>query len=216
MMKIAKPAVVTLMAMALTVFGASAQSLLDAFKGNKAKGQDIINQIGSAISKGTGTQKSAEPADITGTWNYSGPSVAFESSNALQQLGGAAASATIENKLSPYYKRAGLDKMVITFAADNSFVMSLGKIKVTGKVQKQDDGHMLFNFDKVGGIGLQPVKGIVTRSGDTLSVTFDAQRIIQMAQTVSKYINMQSVKTAVQLLQSYDDVYLGFSLKRAN
>ena len=73
--------------------------------------------LGSILGNVLGNDK-ITPADLVGSWKYSAPAVTFKSDNMLKKAGGAAASATIENKLKPYYTRAGVDHIVLTVNND--------------------------------------------------------------------------------------------------
>ena len=56
---------------------------------------NIEKVVGAVTGKSTTT-------DITGTWQYSGSAISFESDNLLQKAGGAAAAGVAEEKHLPY------------------------------------------------------------------------------------------------------------------
>ena len=60
---------------------------------------DLLNKdnISKVVNAITGT---TESIDMTGTWNYKGSAVEFESDNLLMKAGGAAAATMAENKLN--------------------------------------------------------------------------------------------------------------------
>ena len=90
-------------------------------------------QLGSALSSGSLgsvinnviSSDSITVADVTGEWTYSGPAVSFQSDDLLKKAGGAAVATTIENKLAPYYQRAGIDSMKLTFDGKGNVTMLL-------------------------------------------------------------------------------------------
>ena len=87
-------------------------------------------------------------ADIEGSWSYKAPAVAFESEDLLKKAGGSAMATTIENKLSPYYQKFGMNNIVMTFNSDSTFVMQFKKGKLTGKLTKEGDDFYL-NYDSL-------------------------------------------------------------------
>ena len=73
-----------------------AQSWSDLFN------KDNISKVVNAI---TGNTKSI---DMTGTWNYQGSAVEFESDNLLMKAGGAAAATMAESKLNEQLSKIGI------------------------------------------------------------------------------------------------------------
>ena len=83
-----------------------------------------LGQVGNIIS-GLISSSNVTAADLVGNWRYSQPAIAFESSNFLQKAGGAAASSVIIEKLTPYYNKAGIDRLKATF--NNACLKQLSK-----------------------------------------------------------------------------------------
>lgn len=92
----------------LTATNSQAQSWSDLLN------KDNISKVVNAI---TGT---TESIDMTGTWNYKGSAVEFESDNLLMKAGGAAAATMAENKLNEQLSKIGIKdgQMSFTFNAD--------------------------------------------------------------------------------------------------
>ena len=69
--------------------------------------KDLLNKdnISKVVNAITGTP---ETIDMTGTWNYKGSAVEFESENLLMKAGGAAAATMAENKLDEQLSKVGL------------------------------------------------------------------------------------------------------------
>lgn len=78
--------------------------------GQKGGLSDLISGVAGAL--GLGNSK-AGIDQLTGRWSYSGPAVNFKSDNFLLKAGGAAAATSVEKKLEPYYKTAGLTNLVV-------------------------------------------------------------------------------------------------------
>lgn len=208
---------------ALMSFGAGAQSLSDIFSRLGGQSQDststsssttggLAGAIGSVVGSLTSTNKFAVE-DLVGTWKYSSPAVGFASDNALKKIGGAAASAALEQKLEPYYTKSGLTSVALTVAEDLSFTMSIKKLNLKGTISKDEDNNLVFSFSAFGKIKLGEVKAIATKSGKTLSIVFDATKLMKLLDTVSSVAKLQSLSTLNALLKQYDGLYLGFKMK---
>ncbi len=174
---------------------------------------DILGSgtVGSLVSNILGNDK-ITPADIVGTWNYSAPAVSFKSDNLLKKAGGAAAAATVESKLAPYYKTAGFDKMVLTVEADSTFTMKLAHGTLSGTLSKSDkDGFMTFHF-KAMKINVGTMDAAVSKAGNTLTITFDISKLMKLVNTVAKFSGNSTISGLNKLLQSYDGMQAGFRL----
>ena len=146
----------TIVALLLCSMSLSAQSfdLKEALRGLASK-NDTTNtdkgSTGSALGSILGNvlgKSDVTPADLEGTWNYTAPAVTFKSENLLKKAGGAAASATIENKIKPYYQRAGLENLVLTVANDSTFTMKLKRGSLSGSIsQGTEKGILIFKTD---------------------------------------------------------------------
>lgn len=193
--------VMAVAALAFTVSGiaANAQGL-----------KDVIGSVKGVVEDLTAS-KDFKISDLAGTWNYSAPAVAMKGDNALKNIGGSAAATQIEGKLEPFYKKAGLDNLVIEIGADSTFSMNIKKVSLKGTISKDDEG-LVFTFDK---LQSHPVRCIATKSGSKLNLTFDATKLINVLETATKVINISSLKAITSLLKSYDGLYMGFQLTKS-
>lgn len=187
------------------------QSILKGVQSKTGNGSDAI---GSVLGQILGTKK-VSPADLVGTWKYTAPAVAFESDNFLQKAGGAAASATIENKLSPYYTRAGLQKLVLTVQADSTFTMQIGRGSLSGTITSgEEEGYLVFNFTALKKVKVGSVRTGVQLAGNNLSLTFDISKLMTVVNTIAKVSGNSTISGVNKLLQSYDGMQAGFKLAR--
>lgn len=186
----------------------STSSMLD-----KLLGKD--SSIGSAVSNLLGTSK-LTPADIVGTWEYTSPAVSFKSENLLKKAGGAAASVAVEDKLKPYYSKAGVDKMVLTVNADSTFTMKLARGSLSGTLASStQEGMMTFKF-KALKINIGSMDAAVTKAGNNLTVTFDVSKLMSLVNAVAKVSGSSAAKGLNSMLQSYDGVMAGFRLVKTS
>lgn len=205
-------------ALALSALSAGAFDLKDVLKGaggnsGDTGSSDIANAIGGIIGSVTSTTAFSVD-DIVGTWEYSAPAVTFDSDDVLKKVGGAAASATLEGKIKPYYERFGLNNIVITVDAEHKFSMKLKYGTFTGTVEKDEDNFLVFKFKALGKISMGQLKAMASKSGTTLTLTFDISRVISVLEKVSEVAKNSTFKSATSLLSSYDGLYMGFKLKK--
>ncbi len=178
-------------------------------------GSDLLGGLGSILSNITATTNFSLD-DLTGTWNYSAPAVSFESDNALQKIGGAAAATTIENKMATYYNKLGFNAIVLTIDADHNFTMTMKYGSLKGSIAKSEaaDGKLAFKFSALDKISLGEVAAMAKKSGSTLTLTFDISKLVEVLRTVNKYAKNSTLSTVESLLSSYDGIYAGFKLTK--
>ena len=199
----------SLMIMLVAVTSMSAQSSSTSSMLDKLLGKG--SSIGSAVSNLLGNSK-LTPADLVGTWEYSSPAVSFKSENLLKKAGGAAASVAVEDKLKPYYSKAGLDKMVLTVNADSTFTMKLARGSLSGSLTTStQEGMMTFKF-KALKINIGSMDAAVTKAGNNLTVTFDVSKLMSLVNAAAKISGSNAVKGLNTMLQSYDGVMAGFRM----
>ena len=133
----------------------------------------------------------------------------------MQNIGGVAAAEVVEEKLAPYYKRLGFSKTTLTVDEEHNFQMQMGLLKFAGTVEKNEDKQLVFNFTALGK-KLASVNANATKSGNSLNVTFDADKLIKMLSAVSNKLNAKTLTTITDLLNSYDDIYMGFTLNKTS
>lgn len=151
--------------------------------------------------------------DLVGTWNYTGPAVSFESDNALNKIGGAAAATAVEDKLAPYYKKLGFTGTSLVVDAEHNFTLKMGVIKLQGTIEINDDKQLEFHLNAFGKVQLGTLKANAAKSGKELKITFEATKLIQVLTKVASALNMSTLNTLSSLLNSYDGIYIGFKLK---
>jgi hypothetical protein len=173
----------------------------------------LLSGLGNTITNLTSTSN-FDTSSLVGTWKYSSPAVTFKSSNALSNVTGAAGSTVIENKLSSYYSKFGITNMVLTINEDMSFEMKLKKGTLKGTIEK-DNEQLIFNFSAFGTYKIGKIACQATKSGSTLTLTFDASKVVSVANTVASISNMTTFKTLASLLSSYDNIYVGCKLKQS-
>lgn len=176
----------------------------------------VTDVIGNLISSDKITVN-----DLVGNYSYSKPAVAFKSANLLKKAGGTAISATVENKLAPYYKTAGIDKMTFVVNADSTFSMKVRGITFSGEIQQSTDNNSQANFvlkfKAIKKISLGSLNTYVVKNADKhIELTFDVTKLVTLLQKVGGITGSSSIKTVTSILQSYDGICAGFNLAPTN
>lgn len=192
---------------------ANAYDLKDIF--NSGSGKDILSDIGAAVRNATSTTDFSLD-DMTGNWAYQSPGVIFHSDNTLQNLGGAAASATIESKLAPYYTKAGLQNLTMSVDKDHNFTIKMKYGTLKGSIEKDDKGNMYFNFKAMNRFNFGRIACMATKSGSVLTLAFDAKRMVDILKKISSVSRNETFKSVADLLSKYDGIYVGLKLKQQN
>ncbi|MDE6468924.1 MAG: DUF4923 family protein [Muribaculaceae bacterium] len=194
--------------------GSASQQTEGSTSDNDSNGGGILGALGGFINNIAANSKFSVD-DLVGTWDYTSPAVSFKSENALMNIGGAGAATAVESKLEPYYNRLGFNKTTLTVAEDHTFILKLGLIQLKGTVEKDtEDTGLVFNFSAFGKISLGKVSANATKAGNTLNLTFEATKLVQLLTKISSVLNSTALNTLSSLLNSYDDIYIGFKLKK--
>lgn len=182
-----------------------------------------LSKLSGALGNGNSTVESVlngvvgtsniEIKDIAGTWKSAGPAVSFESNELLQNAGGIAVATTIENKIYPYYQKAGLQNMTMAIDASGKFTINFKTGKLTGTAVKQKSGHFIFKFNS---LGKYPIGNINTyiKKGTSLEVLFDASKMVDILSKVAQYSGYSTATSAMSILKNYNGIYAGFKLKK--
>lgn len=182
--------------------------------GNDDKGLGQVGDLISGVINQVTAADSITAGMLVGEWSYSKPAVSFASTDMLQNIGGAAMATTIENKLAPYYKTAGLAQLNVTIDDEANFTMTMKHGTLNGTIETGSDHQLIFNFKAFKSINIGRMAARAQLSGNSLDLTFDVSGLIKILKTVSQVANNSTFNAAVQLLESYDGLYAGFTLKR--
>ena len=205
--------------------GASAQSLSDLLnslgQGNKTESTDTkksgsVSDLISGVAGALGLGNSKAGVDqLAGTWQYVSPAVSFKSDNFLLKAGGAAAATTVEKKLEPYYKTAGLNNLVITIDTDSTFTFKANRVSLNGKVNYNETEKVYeFHFQAFKKVNIGSMAAYIQLTGDNMELTFDVSKLMTLMQRISSLTNNSTLKGASTLLNQYDGMTAGFGMKR--
>ena len=149
---------------------------------------------------------------IKGEWTYSGPSVDVSGKNVLAGLGKPLAKSKLKKKLKEAYKKMGLTKIKpqFAFSPDGTCAIQILGRKVKGTYNYNPDQEKITM--KWHGV---PVTAKLKRDGKKkLHLTFDADKLLSLISLVSSFSDSSTVKALGTLIDNYDDVLIGFELKK--
>ena len=174
--------------------------------------------IGGVLGQVLGTVSNAAASNdfnlarLKGQWAYSSPAVSFKGNSGTANLGGAAVATQLEQKLAPYIKTAGLEQLTMSFDGNNNFVARIKGRSFKGHIERDTvNNEILFFFDNNKGKG---IKTMVTKAGNLVNITFDAGKILEMAQKLAGTLNISALQTAASVLKNFKGAYIGVRFKQ--
>lgn len=194
------------------------KGILGGSQNNDDKTSSAANLISNLVS-GFLSNENLTIEDLVGTWKYDSPAVTFKSEDLLKKAGGLAAASTIEEKLAPYYKTTGLDKLEFTVDTDSTFTFKARNMTFKGTIETIDDEKSDYNFrltfSALGRIKLGSFDAYISKSMNSkMDIMFDVSKLIDIAQKVSVMTQNATTQSAIKLLQSYDGVCAGFTMNK--
>lgn len=200
------------------------KSVLGGIAGNSStetgnSGSSSDSKLGSLVSGLVSNLISTdkiEPSSMVGTWKYTSPAVCFQSDNLLQKAGGAAAAASVEEKLAGYYAKAGLTGLVLTVNDDLTFSMKASKITLSGTISKEEStGDIYFQFKAFNKVNIGKMKAYITMTGqNSMSIMFDVSKLISIIKAAGSITGNSTINSVSTLLESYDGICAGFKLAK--
>lgn len=149
---------------------------------------------------------------LKGQWTYSGPSVDVSGKNLLAGVGKPIAKGKLKKKLKNAYKTLRLDKMKpqFSFDEDGSCAVKLLGMSLKGTYNyNPSQEKVTFKWHGI------PMTARLKRNGKKkLHLTFDADKLLKLFSLASKVSDSSTLKALSFLLDNYDDVMVGFELKK--
>lgn len=155
-------------------------------------------------------------SDLSGVWKATGPAVSLKSDNVLAKVGGAAAATAAEDKVRAYYDKLGLEDAVVTFYPDSTFSLKNKKINLKGTISSPESGKYMLNFSAAGLFNIGSAETYLEKSGNTLKLLFDMTTLKNLATGLAKISGSGLASTAAGLLDNYDGMYMGITLKKTS
>lgn len=191
-----------------------------------SKTGDVLSGILGAVTGG----KKLTYGNLCGTWNYEGVSCSLESEQALAEIGSKLATAKVEEKINELLLKVGMEKgkASVVFEKDsvcNVLVNGKSRFSTTYAIG-EDAKSIAFTFL----YGRLTLHSTVEYVGDEMSITFDADRVLNVIKSLSSALSqygskneaasesvsstMALVKTLSVMLEGYNGMRLGFRVSK--
>ena len=149
---------------------------------------------------------------LQGDWKYNAPSVGVSGKNLLAGIAKPIAKGKLKKKLKNAYKKIGLDKArpQFVFNVDGTCSMKLMGASVKGTYNYNPTTEKItFKWHGV------PMNASLKRDGKKkLQLTFDADKLLKLMSLLGRFSDSSTIKALSTLLDNYEDVMLGFELKK--
>ena len=164
--------------------------------------------LGSLLEGTTLNQK-----DIVGTWRYSGANCVFETENLLMKAGGEIAATKVEEKINASLTKLGLtgDQISFIFNADNTYSATIKGRLVQGTYALDVENNKI-TLTYLNGLGT--ITPQISKTGNTLSLLYDADKLLTFLTSVASVSNNSTLTTLNALLKSYDGMLIGMELQK--
>lgn len=187
-------------------------------------GNILSNVLGSSASSGSTTSSIlnglttifnknnvATKDKIVGTWTYVEPAIVFSSDNVLSNLGGKAASATMEKKLQEKLDKYGFKKgtVTMTFDSNGNFTQKFKNKTLKGTYTIKDKNVQL----KYAG-NYKQIIGTTQIVDNSLLIVMDASKLLNYVQVLGKVSGNSTLKTATSLLGKMKGMECGLRLQK--
>lgn len=149
---------------------------------------------------------------ISGQWTYSGPSVDVSGKNVLAGIGKPFAKGKLKGKLKNAYKKLGLNKVrpEFVFNEDGTCAIKLFGVSLNGTYNYSPSSDAITL--KWHGV---PLNARLKRDGKKkLQLTFGADKLLKLFSFFSRFTDSSALKALSTLLDNYEDVMVGFELKK--
>jgi hypothetical protein len=152
-----------------------------------------------------------DQSSMLGNWNYSAPSAAFTTQQALTKAGGNAAVTNITSSLASNYSSIGINRSNTSFSflAGNKFSAKVNGIPFSGTyAYNAQNGEISLKT------ATETIKGNVTKTQKGMGLMFDSTQMANILQKEGKVSNKAAVQAVSKLAKSADGARVGFELTK--
>lgn len=173
----------------------------------------LASLLGNILGAVLGSSSTLTEADLVGTWKYQSTDCVFESENLLLKAGGEAAATKIETKLNETMAKVGIatGTCTFTFNEDKTYTASFGGRTMTGEYTLDAENKKL-TMTYLAGLGTMSPN--IVKSGSSISLLYDADKLLSMLQTLATLSGNSSLQTLSKLASSYDGMMIGMELQK--
>lgn len=166
-----------------------------------------LDQLGGLISNALIPSEQ----QVIGTWVYQSPAIVFSSQNALANIGGSMASATVESKLQSYLTKYGITagSTTLQFNNDKTFVFTI-KGKQVGGTYAIVDNKIQLTFAGLA----QPSALTPQLNNGSLIIAGDATKLKNFLQGLAASANRTELNTISNLMGQFNGLQMGIRLQK--
>ncbi len=149
---------------------------------------------------------------LQGDWKYNAPSVGVSGKNLLAGIAKPIAKGKLKKKLKNAYKKIGLDKArpQFVFNEDGTCSMKLMGASVKGTYNYNPSTEKItFKWH-----GVSMTANLKRDGKKKLQLTFDADKLLSLISLMGRFSDSSTIKALSTLLDNYEDVMVGFELKK--
>ena len=156
---------------------------------------------------------SLKQSDIVGTWNYKSADCVFETENFLMKAGGEMAAAKVEEKINNTLAKFGVTsgQFNFTFNQDNTYSAIIMGRTIQGNYALDLENKKI-TFTHLNGLGT--IAPQIVKNGNTLSLLYDADKLLKFLTTISAKSSNSTLATLSTLMSSYDGMLIGMELQK--
>lgn len=149
---------------------------------------------------------------IKGEWRYNCPSVGVSGKNMLAGVAKPIAKSKLKKKLKNAFKKIGLDKArpEFSFSEDGTCRIKMFGASMKGTYNYNPSQQKIsFKWHGV------PLNANLRRDGkNKLHLTFEADKFLKLLSLAGRFSDSSAIKAVSTLLDNYEDVMVGFELKK--
>ena len=171
----------------------------------------LTSVLGSVLSNVLFGGSTFDQSGILGSWNYSAPSAAFTTQQALTNAGGAAAVANMASSLASNYSNIGINRnnTSFSFLDGNKFSAKVNGIPFSGTyTYNPQNGEIALKT------ATETIKGNVTKTEKGMGLMFDSTQMVNILKKEGKVSNTAAVQAVSKLAKSANGARVGFELTK--
>lgn len=181
---------------------------------NTSNDAELTDVLGSVLGSVINSSSSVSESDLVGKWNYKSSACSFKTENLLLKAGGETIAKNAEAKLDKGLQSVGIKNGVgsITFKSDKTFTMVIANKTTNGTFSYNASACKITFFFLE---GLNTATATISRSNtNEIQLLFESNKLYSFLKTVGKVTTNSSLSTAISLLNSYDGILAGMTLRK--
>lgn len=173
----------------------------------------LASLLGNVLGAVLGASNQLTEADLVGVWNYQSVDCVFETENLLMKAGGEVASNQIETKLNETFSKFGVvpGACSFTFNSDKTYTATIAGYAISGQYALDAENKKLTMTYLAGLASMNPH---IVKTGNKISLLYDADKLLTVAQKLAAMSNNSTMQTLSSLASSYDGMMVGIELQK--